>query len=167
LSQIIAQQKEIVQLLGPQNPIVDLQKVVNALQLAAEAAGIANPQMFFGDPVNPDGSPYVPQPLPPQPAPDTVLNTQTLAQIEQMKTRSSQTEKAAELQSKQAIEAAKISADKEVALARLAVEREIELLKIGADQQKIQVEAAKAALDAQAKQDALAAKVEISDKKAS
>ncbi len=50
LTTVIAEQKEIMEKLGPNNPIVGFKQYVTALHKAAEAAGIANPQEFFRDP---------------------------------------------------------------------------------------------------------------------
>jgi hypothetical protein len=160
LGGIIAQQKEIIGQLGPNNPIVTPQKMVRALQMQAEAAGVENPELFFGDAVNPDGSPFMPQPQAPQPTPDTMV----FAQVEAQKLQQKQAEAMAQIQSDQAIEAAKIAADKQIQLTKIAVDRELELLRLQGDQQKIQVEAAKAALDADAKQAALVAKNKEGDK---
>ena len=155
LGQILQIQKDTLQLLGP-NPAVDLSKISNTVQSMCEAAGIANPSMLYGD--IPPG--WQPQPTPPQPSPDTVANVQGLVQMEQIKAQTTAQKTMAEIQSNQAIQAAKIAADKEVALTKVSVEREIELLKLGQNQQQIQVEAAKAALDAQHKEDALTQKTD-------
>ncbi len=107
LNGIAAEQKEIMAQLGSNNPVVDLRKAVRTLQLKAEAAGIAYPENFFADPVNPDGSPWAPQtqPVAPQPSPDTVL----LAQVE-----------AAKLAARTKYEGEKLQLERETALAELA-----------------------------------------------
>lgn len=82
LTGIAAEQKEILAQYGPTNPMVDLKKGIRTLQLKAESAGINYPENFFGDPVNKDGSPWVPPPPPPpQPTPDTLV----LAEVEKAK----------------------------------------------------------------------------------
>ncbi|MCB2107508.1 MAG: hypothetical protein KDE14_07400 [Rhodobacteraceae bacterium] len=50
LAMVLQQQKEIVEVLGLDNPIVGPRQFVNTLHKAAEAAGITNPQAFFRDP---------------------------------------------------------------------------------------------------------------------
>jgi len=109
LTAIAAEQKEILAQFGPQNPIVDLQKAVRTLQLKAEAAGISYPENYFGDPINKDGTPWVFQPPPPQPTPDTVVNAQALVQVEQVKAASAEKR-----------DAAKLMLDREKAVAEIA-----------------------------------------------
>jgi len=65
LNMVLQEQKEIMRTLGLNNPVVGLKQYVTALHKAAEAAGIANPQMFFRDPG--DWTPQAPPPiLPPR-----------------------------------------------------------------------------------------------------
>jgi hypothetical protein len=118
LQGIIANQKEIFATLGSGNPIVTIPKMVRAYQLQAEAAGVENPEMFYGDAVNPDGTPYQWQPPPPQPTPDTVVNAQTLERIEERKVR-------AKLQTdiyKINVDAAKDAAEKDYQYAKLGLD---------------------------------------------
>ena len=131
LSGIEASQKEALAQLGPNNPIVDFQKLVKTLQLKAEAAGIAYPENFFGDAKNPDGTPWVPEPpAPPQPSPDVVVNAQALVQIEQIKADAANARAVAEIASKE----------------RIAYREQD--LKAAADAGKLQIDTVKVAVEA-------------------
>lgn len=98
LSAIEADQEKIITQFGQDNPMVDLRKLIRTKQLKAEAAGISYPENFYGDPVMPDGQPWVFQPPPAQPSPDTIVNAQAFVAVEKGKAESREREKAAELQ---------------------------------------------------------------------
>lgn len=128
LGGIVAEQKEIIATLGPQNPIVDLQKAVRTLQLKAEAAGIAYPENFFADATNPDGTPWAPPPPPPpQPTPDTLV----LAQTEQGKIQSDERKKMMEVQANREEAAAKIASDERIAYRQQDIDLAVKLEELG------------------------------------
>ncbi|MHB1207258.1 MAG: portal protein [Rhodospirillaceae bacterium] len=147
LSGIAAEQKDILARLGPANPIVDLRKATRTLQLKVEAAGISYPENFFGDPVNADGSPWLPPqppmpppPPPPQPSPDTIV----LAKVE-----------TAKMAARAKYEADKLALERETAMAEMAsrerIAREknywdavIRAEQLGIDKSRLAMEAAKA-----------------------
>jgi hypothetical protein len=146
LSGIAAEQKDILARLGPANPIVDLRKATRTLQLKVEAAGISYPENFFGDPVNADGSPWLPPqppmpppPPPPQPSPDTIV----LAKVE-----------TAKMEARSKYEAAKLALERETAMAEMAsrerIAREknywdavIRAEQLGIDKSRLAMEAAR------------------------
>lgn len=137
LTAIGAVQKEALQLLGPGNPVVDVQKIVRTEQLKCEAAGVNYPENFFADAINPDGTPWSPEPQEPQPTPDTVLNAQTMLQIETQKQESDERKKVAEIASRERIE-----------LYKIQVEAALKAEELGIDRARVMVDAAKVDVDA-------------------
>jgi hypothetical protein len=77
LNAIAQKQEQIMQLMGPQNPIVTPQQYRNTLARLTEVSGYKNPDEFF---LNPSMQP--PPPPPPAPPPDPAM---ILAQVEQQK----------------------------------------------------------------------------------
>jgi len=70
LTQVAGKQEQILQLLGPQNPLVSMQQYANTLTRMIELAGFQDAQSF----VNTEVPPMPPQPQqPPQPDPATLL----------------------------------------------------------------------------------------------
>jgi hypothetical protein len=122
LNMVLQEQKQIMQSMGPMNPVVGVQQYVAALHKAAEAAGVANPQLFFRDPGNwaPPPPPAPPPPMPPQPSPDAAL----LAQVEQQKIQQKNAESVAELQSRERIELQKIASNERIAMAQVKAEQQ-------------------------------------------
>jgi hypothetical protein len=100
ISQIIAEQKEILTTLGPVNPITSLAQYTRALRLATQLAGFRDPSQFFTQ--VPDG--WQPPPQQPQPSPEQIL-AQTQVQIEQMRMQKDLQIKQAELTLKQQAQA--------------------------------------------------------------
>lgn len=124
LTAIEASQKEVIEILGPQNPVVDVGKVVRTLQLKCEAAGIQNPESFFGNAKNPDGSDWQPPaPEPPQPSPDAVYNADTLDKIEARKADLERQKTIAEIASKERIAREKNYWDAVIAAEKLGIDR--------------------------------------------
>lgn len=114
LTQIQIEQEKIITQFGQQNPIVDLPRYVRTLQLKAESAGISYPENFFGDPIV-NGQPWVFQPPPPQPSPDTQLNAQSFVQVENIKAQTRLMEKQAEIQSDERKAVADIASKERIA----------------------------------------------------
>jgi hypothetical protein len=114
LGNVLKEQKEILQSLGPANPIVGLKQYVTALHKTAEAAGITNPQAFFRDPGD-WAPPAPPPPGPPQPTPDTSL----MAQVESKKLEQKNVEAAAQLKSQERIAMQQIASSERIAMAQL------------------------------------------------
>lgn len=127
LTQIAAEQKEALQLLGPGNPVVDLKKIVRTSQLKAEAAGIAYPENFFGDP----GDWQIPVEEP-KPTPDTIYNSDALVRAEEVKAQSSE-----------AKEVARIASEERVKVYEINVRAGLEGEKNKIDSAKVLIEAAK------------------------
>jgi hypothetical protein len=138
LGAIEAAQKEILEKLGP-NPIVDFAKLVRTMQLKAEAAGIAYPENFFGDPGAWTGPPPPAPPAPPRPSPDTLV----LADVEHAKIAARARGEAEELAFKRAQAIAKIASDERIARERTYWDTVLEAEKLGIDRSKVMVEAAK------------------------
>jgi hypothetical protein len=138
LGAIEAAQKEILEKLGP-NPIVDFAKLVRTMQLKAEAAGIAYPENFFGDPGPWTGPPPPAAPPPPRPSPDTLV----LADVEHAKIAAKARSDAEELAFKRAQAIAKIASDERIAREKNYWDRVLEAEKLGIDRTKVAVEAAK------------------------
>jgi hypothetical protein len=91
LTSIAQKQEAILQMMGPQNPIVTPQQYRNTLARLTEVSGFKNPDEFF---LNPSMQPPMP---PPQPPPDP---TAMLAQVEMQKIQADITNKQAELELK-------------------------------------------------------------------
>jgi hypothetical protein len=92
LTSIAQKQEQIMQLMGPQNPLVTPQQYRNTLARLVEASGYRNADEFF---MNPSLQP--PQPPPPPPPPDPAM---ILAQVEQQKIMADIQNKQAELELK-------------------------------------------------------------------
>lgn len=135
LGAIEAAQKEILEKLGP-NPIVDFAKLVRTLQLKAEAAGIAYPENFFGDPGAWQG-PAPPAREPPQPSPDTLV----LAGVEKAKIAARARSEAEELAFRRAHAMAKIASDERIAREKTYWDRVLETEKLGIARAKAAAEA--------------------------
>lgn len=133
-------QKEIISVFGIDNPIVDLKKAVRTKQLMAEAAGIQNPEAFFGDPKNPDGSDWKPQPPPPpQPSPDTMV----MAKTEDNKTQQKAQSDNANIQLQREEVIAKIASNERVQNRIADQNYDLGLRKLGIDHGNLIVAAAK------------------------
>ena len=92
LNSIAQKQEQIMQTMGPQNPLVSPQQYRNTLVKLAEASGYRNSDEFF---LNPATMP--PQPPPPPPPPDPA---QILAEVEKQKIMADIQNKQAELELK-------------------------------------------------------------------
>lgn len=140
LTNIAADQKELITQLGPDNPIVTIQKATKTLQLKAEAAGISYPENFFGDAINQDGTPWKPPPpQPPQPSPDTMV----LAGVEKDKTAAKSQTDAAQLQLDRETAIAEIASKERIAMDKNAKDYEIGLRGLGIQHAQTIVQAAK------------------------
>jgi hypothetical protein len=76
LMAVLAQQKEILQTLGPNNPIVTIKQMRNTIAQILELQGVKDASRYFNE-ITPEIEQQMAQP--PQPAPDP---TQILAQVE-------------------------------------------------------------------------------------
>ena len=76
LMAVLAQQKEILQTLGPNNPIVSIKQMRNTIAQILELQGVKDASRYFNE-ITPEIEQQMAQP--PQPAPDP---TQVLAQVE-------------------------------------------------------------------------------------
>jgi hypothetical protein len=141
LTQIAADQKEVMGTVGPNNPIVDPSKLVRTLQLKCEAAGISYPETFFGDAKNPDGSPWFPQPAPPQPSPDTMVTAQSLIEAEKVKAMASLQKAREDRESNERIQLATIASKERVDVYKAQLDALLTGEKLGVDTAKIMVEA--------------------------
>lgn len=140
LTALEADQEKVYGVLGPDNPVVTLDKIVRTKQLKAQAVGISYPENFYGDPKNPDGSPWQPQPpAPPQPSPDTIV----LAQVEQAKVQEKEREAAANLAFEREKAIAEIASKERIAMDKNAKDYEIGLRQLGIEHAKTIVQAAK------------------------
>jgi hypothetical protein len=92
LTTIAAKQEQIMQTMGPQNPLVTPQQYRNTLVRIAELSGFKNSEDFFQDP-----SMVPPPPPPPPPPPDPA---QILAEVEKEKIMADIQNKQAELELK-------------------------------------------------------------------
>lgn len=116
LQAIAADQDEIMETLGPDNPIASYREWIRTKQRMIEASGLVNADQYIKLP--PEQWQW-PQPSPPQPTPDTQL----LAQVEQGKTAAKLEENQASIQSKEVIELAKIESDERKVLAQEETKR--------------------------------------------
>ena len=92
LTSIAQKQEQVLQQMGPQNPLVSVQNYRNTLARLTELSGFKNADEFFGNPAT-----MPPQPPPPPPPPDPA---QILAQVEQQKIMADIQNKQAELELK-------------------------------------------------------------------
>jgi hypothetical protein len=92
LTAVAQKQEQILQQLGPQNPLVSPQQYRNTLARLVEASGFKNVDDFFLDPAM-----QPPPPPPPPPPPDPAM---ILAQVEQQKIMADIQNKQAELELK-------------------------------------------------------------------
>jgi hypothetical protein len=92
LTSISQKQEQVLQMMGPQNPMVTPQQYRNTLARLAELSGFKNPDEFF---LNPQNQPPPPPPPPPPPDPAMIL-----AQVEQQKIMADIQNKQAELELK-------------------------------------------------------------------
>ncbi|MGE3336041.1 MAG: hypothetical protein AB7I36_20585 [Rhodospirillaceae bacterium] len=132
LGAIEAAQKEILEKLGP-NPIVDFAKLVRTMQLKAEAAGVATPENFFGDPGSWTGPPPPTPAPPPRPSPDTLV----LADVEHARIAARARSDAEELAFKRAQATAKLASDERLAREKMYWDRVLEAEKLGIDRAKV------------------------------
>jgi hypothetical protein len=92
LTSISQKQEQVLQMMGPQNPMVTPQQYRNTLARLTELSGFKNPDEFF---LNPQNQPPPPPPPPPPPDPAMIL-----AQVEQQKIMAGIQNKQAELELK-------------------------------------------------------------------
>jgi hypothetical protein len=92
LTAVAQKQEQILQMMGPQNPLVSPQQYRNTLARLVEASGFKNVDEFFLDPAM-----MPPPPPPPPPPPDPAM---ILAQVEQQKIMADIQNKQAELELK-------------------------------------------------------------------
>jgi len=140
LQAVAEKQDEIMETLGPDNPIASFREWVTTNQRLIEASGLSNADQYIK---MPPANWQWPQPAPPQPTPDTQL----LAKVEQGKTAAKMEETEAEIRSKEVIELAKIESEERIALA-----------KIEADASKLRVDAANSEIRLITLQQSIAAK---------
>ena len=79
LTTVIAQQKEILQTLGPNNPLVSMKQFRNTLAQVLELSGLKDPSRYFSE-ITPEAEAQMAQPQQPPPDP-----AQILAQVEAQK----------------------------------------------------------------------------------
>ncbi len=122
LMQVLMKQEQIMQLLGPQNPLTDLKKYHNTLTKITELAGFKDTSQFWNDPATTPAQP----PAPPKPSPEEVL-----AQVEREKTQTQAQTTMAKLQADQQISQQKVDLERQVAeidatakMQEMAIERE-------------------------------------------
>ena len=92
LTSVAQKQEQILQMMGPQNPLVTPQQYRNTLARLVEASGYKNVDEFFLDPAM--------QPTPPPPPPPPPDPAMILAQVEQQKIMADIQNKQAELELK-------------------------------------------------------------------
>jgi len=125
-------QEQIMQLLGPSNPLVDISQYRNALAKITELAGIKDVSRYF-KPVDPQQAQILAQQLNMSKPPDPNL---ALVAIEQQKAQVSQ---------------AKAQADIAMNSEKLAIEREKAIMEDARERERIQAEAMLRAAEIQAK----------------
>lgn len=130
---VLAQrQEQIMQLLGPSNPLVDISQYRNALAKITELAGIKDVSRYF-KPVDPQQAEMMAQQMSQNKPPDP---NQAFVQIEQQKAQVAQ---------------AKAQADIAMNSERLALEREKAMMEDARERERIQTEAMLRVAEIQAK----------------
>lgn len=150
LQMIQADQVAVVGSYGAQNPSVGMQELYNTVSEKLRVMGYQQPNKFFKPPINPDGSPWVPQQ---QPSPEQ-MKAQADMQMKQMEIQAKerqtvlQAEKDIQVaQQQQADERMRAQMDAETA----ARDHQIKLLEQQNEQERLQFEREKASLEAQIK----------------
>jgi hypothetical protein len=130
---LVAQrQEQIMQLLGPSNPLVDISQYRNALAKITELAGIKDVSRYF-KPVDPQQAEMMAQQMSQNKPPDP---NQAFIQIEQQKAQVAQ---------------AKAQADIAMNSEKLAIEREKAMMEDARERERIQTEAMLRVAEIQAK----------------
>lgn len=143
----LAEQKQIMAILGPDNPVVNLKRYRDTLVKALKAAGRMDAEEIFGD--VPQG--YKPPPPPPNPE---MMKAQSEGQLSQAKAQAEGQRAQSEVQKRQAeiaaeqqrleIEEQKIAADIQLRREEMHLkderERDAEEAKIAADLRKIELD---------------------------
>ncbi len=166
LTLIASKQEQIIQAGGAQNGIVTPGQYANTIRKMCEAAGIKDTSQFVTDvPTDFAG----PEPQPPQPSPDAVVNAEALKAMEQIKAQASlertNRELAADVQKKQAelasterLKMAELQSREVIALADIESKERIAAGDLTVKTTANEIEAARAALEADAKQAAMVGK---------
>ena len=115
LSQIAGKQEQILQTLGPANPIVSMNQYVATLKKMVEAAGIKDANQFFRD-VPPEAATAEPS----EPQPDPIAQA-AMAEVEI---------KRAEAQAEMQLKREKMEADIQLAREKLAMEMELKRVEL-------------------------------------
>lgn len=152
LGEIITKQENVLQTMGPDNPMVSLSQYRNAIALAAQLSGFPNAERFF-KPVPAD---WKPQPAAPQPSPEQ-LAAEVEREKNQIQAQKNQVDaqiKQAELQFKQ--EEARLVHERE--LAKIETDKELRLREL---ELKYQTDMSRAQLDADVKREIAEVKARI------
>jgi hypothetical protein len=148
LAMIEGKQAQIIQAGGPQNGVVTPGQYANTIRKMIEATGIQNTSQFVNDvPTDFTG----PEPQPPQPTPDTVVNAEALKQIEGMKVQQKQAEAQARIASDQQVKVAELASRERIALADIESRERIASGELGVKTTANQIEAARTALESDVK----------------
>jgi hypothetical protein len=174
LSMIAGKQEQIIQAGGAQNGIVTPGQYANTIRKMCEAAGIKDTAQFINDvPTDFAG----PEPQPPQPSPDAVVNAEALKAMEQIKATASLEKTNRELVADVQKNQAKLETDERMKLAELQSREVIALADIESKERIAagdltvkttanEIEAARTALEADAKQQSFVSKdLDREDKK--
>jgi len=128
LMAVAQKQEAILQLAGPDNPLVGLGEYHNTLKAMITNAGLGDPAMFFKDPGQ-QMQGAKPQPKPPQPDP-LMLDVQRKAMADREKAKLDRIKLEAETVLKKAQMAADIEIEREKMLAEMALKREQMMLEM-------------------------------------
>ena len=163
LQMLAAKQEQIIQAGGPNNGIVTAGQYANTIKKLCEAAGVKNTQQFVAD-VPLDFSPEPPGP--PQPSPDAIVNAKALTDMEQIKgqvaIQKQQMELAAQaqkevanIQSAERMKLAELQSKETIALADIESRERIATGDLQVKTTANEIQAARAALEADAKQQSI------------
>lgn len=160
LQMLAAKQEQILTTGGPNNGVVTVGQYANTIRKLIEAAGIKNTDQFVQD--VPPGF-MGPDPTPPQPSPDAVVNAKALTDMEQIKgqvaIQKQQMELAANAQkaeadmaSQERIKLAELQSKETIALADIESKERIAAGDLTIKTTANEIQAARTALEADAKQ---------------
>lgn len=133
LSMLQADQVAAVQAFGPQNPSVTPAELYAMVEEKGRAMGFKSVERFFKQPVNPDGSPWMPQP---QASPDQqkvqaqIQEGQARLQLDAQKAQQDAAVKQYETNAKAEADAAKAQMDAQVAMMKARAEIELQAQKM-------------------------------------
>lgn len=167
LGQILQQQKEIISLAGPENPIAGVDKVVRTLRQMVEVSGIKNSDSYFSEVTRDQVAAYMAERK--QGGEEEDPKAKREAEMRQMEMAMKAQERQAEFQARQAEKAADLQFKREAAEVDRQLERDKATASIQMERERaaamLQIEREKAALLAELKREEMRIEAELTAQK--